>query len=351
MTPPVRATIQNTLAQRQWAQADLARVLGWSVQALSEIMQGKRRLDATMALELAAIVNSTPEELLAQQAAHELESIGKSDTTIARLNSIKQRAEVEKLAPVRELVKRGAISAKTPEQQLRDVKALLEITDVNDDPPYLVSTRRVQSHGPLTRSQKSWVGLVRKRAREIEPQPYGEAAFEALARSLPQEIHEPADFERLPERFAETGVRLVHVPSLPGGRIDGVSMGLDSTPMIGLSARGKRIDRVLFSLLHECAHILSGHWREGNFQIHEGGVVGNQQVEDEVNEMAEAWIFPRGLPSVGTLNANRLGELAEELGVSRALIIGQLQHRGVIPWSSVLSRGLPNVEGALSTWQ
>src|SRR5207248_2735279 len=67
------------------------------------------------------------------------------------------------------------------------------------------------------------------------------------------------DFADLPELFAEVGVRLVYVEMLPSGKIDGCAMFVDGYPVIGLSGRGKRLDKVLLTLLHEIAHILLAH--------------------------------------------------------------------------------------------
>jgi HTH-type transcriptional regulator/antitoxin HigA len=120
--------------------------------------------------------------------------------------------------------------------------------------------------------------------------------------------------------------------------------------MIALSGRGKRIDRVLFALLHECAHVLQGHWRMGVVRVHEGGAVGDPEIEDGVNSLAQSWILPNGLRTGGPLNASGIEALARRTGVSRAVIIGQLQHMGVIPWAASVSRGLPTVEEALLSW-
>lgn len=342
--------IQDELGARQWLQADLARVLGWSVQTLSEVMQGKRRLDAGMALDLATTFGIEPEAVLAIQAAVELDAARRSRDADARLELIVKRADLEAVVPVRELVKRKAIAARDTDRQLSDVKALLEVDDLRDDPPFMVSAKRVQSGAPLTRAQKAWVALARQRARELDAQPYDESGFTQLSEALAHEVLEPTDFEGLPDKFAARGVRLVHIPAFPGGRIDGASLGLESAPMIALSGRGKRIDRVLFALLHECAHVVSGHWREGVVRVHEDGSFGDPRIEDEANRIAQSWILPKGLEHTGPLNSAGVNELAERNDVSPAIIIGQLQHLGAIPWSSVLSRGLPNVEEALLTW-
>ncbi len=53
----------------------------------------------------------------------------------------------------------------------------------------------------------------------------------------------------------------MYVEALPGSKIDGCSFIVEATgrPAIALSGRGKRLDKVLFALLHEVAHILLGH--------------------------------------------------------------------------------------------
>lgn len=344
-------TIQAELERRTWAQADLARVLGWSVQAMSEVMKGKRRIDAAMALDLATVIGVEPIELLAAQALHDLRQAGQEQHVGTRLDAIALRAEMENVVPVRELIKRGAIAGKDPNAQLQQVKELLEVLNLSDPPPYAVSAKRVQAGVPLTRAQKAWIALARHRAREVKAAPYDEAAFESLAMALPRDIQEPRDCGALPERFADVGVRLVHIPAFPGGRIDGVSLELDAAPMIALSGRGKRIDRVLFALLHECAHVVSGHWRQGVVQVHDGGAIGDPEIEDSVNQLAQSWILPEGLDSEIVPNAAGIDLVARRSGISRAVIIGQLQHMGVMPWASVLSRGLPNVEEALESWQ
>jgi HTH-type transcriptional regulator/antitoxin HigA len=68
------------------------------------------------------------------------------------------------------------------------------------------------------------------------------------------------DFAKLPDQMRDAGVRLGYVEALPGAKIDGCAMFLDGNPVVGLSGRGKRLDKVLFTLLHEIAHILRGRW-------------------------------------------------------------------------------------------
>lgn len=355
MDSHIGTLIQSELDLRSWLQADLARVLGWPVQALSELMKGKRRLDAAMALDLATISTLSAEAWLRAQIEQDLDQAKRDPKISDRADSILQRAELEDAVPMRELVRRGVIDAPDQEGQAHQVRALLGVENIGDDPPFVrsVSAKRTQAASPLTRSQKAWIALGCRAAEVVTPRHFRQSNFEAFAQDLPRRLHAPGDFADLPQQFAEMGVRLVHVSAFPGGRIDGASLDFHGAPLVILSGRGKRIDRVLFALLHECGHVASGHWRSGAVRVHDSGVsIGDDEIEREVNDLAQSWVLPAGLgaqPPAG-YTGSTIDHLAEVNGVSRAVVIGQLQHMKVIPWASLVSKGLPTVEEVLDRW-
>jgi HTH-type transcriptional regulator/antitoxin HigA len=309
-------------------------------------MQDKRRLDASMALDLAELTNRSAVEWLAVQATEDLAKARQRPNTAARLGEIAARADLEKQVPVRELIKRGAISATDTAVQARQVAELL-----GDDPTFGVSAKR--STAEFTRTQAAWIALARQYAWNKAVADFDKGSFERLVVSLPRKVLTPEDFADLPHTFAAAGVALVYVKPFPGGRIDGVSMALGANPLIALSGRGKRFDKVFFALLHECAHVLNDHWVSSP-RLHEGGVeyvAGEQDIEQVMNDQAASWIFPDGLSMVGPLNQAATKDSAAVHGVSQALVVGHLQHRGVIEWSSVLGRRLPNVDEVLAKWR
>ena len=352
MSNTVPSLLQDELDRRTWAQADLARVLGWPVQAVSEVIKGKRQINAAMALDLAKITPTPAESWLIVQAAQDLDKERRDPKAETRLERIGRRAELEDTVPMREMVRRGVVDDTDEDVQADQIRRLLEIENLGDDPPYLshVSAKRTMVGSKLTRAQNAWVALGRQRAREIEAAEYDVKRFKDFAEGLPRQIHHPEDFNDLPGHFAEVGVRLVHIPAFPGGRIDGVSLARDSAPIIVLSGRGTRTDRFLFAVLHGCAHGVLGHWQRGMVQVHEGGLVGDKKTEDAVNRLAQSWILPNGLRPTAGFTVAGIELLASQNGVSPAVMIGQLQHMGIIPWASQVSRDLPTVEEAIMTW-
>lgn len=144
--------------------------------------------------------------------------------------------------------------------------------------------------------------------------------------------------------MSDAGVRLVYVEALPGAEIDGCAMFVNREPVIGLSGRGKRLDKVLFTLLHEIAHILRGHVDDGRLIVEdlEDGHAQESTRERDANESAVGWIFPNGYPSLpARINASWVDQTADELGLARIILIGQLQKRGRLDWRTTLAKEGP----------
>lgn len=130
-------------------------------------------------------------------------------------------------------------------------------------------------------------------------------------------------------------------------------MFVDGYPVIGLSGRGKRLDKVLFTLLHEIAHILRGHVDAERLIVEDldEGHVNESIQEREANEDGVGWIFPSGFPMVPSrIGAPWVDQKAAELGIARIVLIGQLQKRGRLDWRTTLAKNAPSVSEVLPHW-
>jgi HTH-type transcriptional regulator/antitoxin HigA len=131
-------------------------------------------------------------------------------------------------------------------------------------------------------------------------------------------------------------------------------MFVDSYPVIGLSGRGKRLDKVLFTLLHEIAHILLEHVDADHLiaedldDKHED----ESAQERDANTEANNWMFPEGFPAVpARISGPWVQKMAVELDVARIVLVGQLQHRQRLDWRTTLAKNAPNVNDALDGWK
>lgn len=162
--------LREELSQRKWAQADLARVLNWPVQAMSEIMQGKRRVDAGMALDLAALTDRSASDWLAIQNAVDLEDARRRFAD--RGQRISARAALEDIVPVRELIRRGVISRSDPDTQAAEVAEL-----IGDDRTFGASAKRSLTEMPFSRAQTAWIALARRKAKALSLAQFDDPGF------------------------------------------------------------------------------------------------------------------------------------------------------------------------------
>jgi len=77
-----------------WAQADLANVLGWSVQSVSDLVKGRRRIDGRTAMELAAALGGDAHDWLVLQADHDIWIASHDAKLQVTLNKIDGRAKI-----------------------------------------------------------------------------------------------------------------------------------------------------------------------------------------------------------------------------------------------------------------
>jgi HTH-type transcriptional regulator/antitoxin HigA len=265
------------------------------------------------------------------------------------LDDVRLRARLNELAPLTVLRKRGVITAATIQGQADQLCQLLEIDNIHDWPRLPMAARRSNIEERVSSTQLTWLACVRRRAERLHVGSYSPDRLRALAERLSREVQAPSAFAALQAQFAQVGVRLVHVEAFPSSKIDGASFDMNGTPVIGLSGRGHRLDKVLFTLLHEVAHILLGHIAD-RLILDEDNLHGRSQ-EQHASELAANWILPGPLPAIPErVGQAWLTKVADALGVHPIVVVGRLQNDGVLKWRSALTKDAPTVTRYLQDW-
>jgi HTH-type transcriptional regulator/antitoxin HigA len=94
------AILRRELAARGWTQRDLAEVMGRPQQAISEIVQGRKRITAETALELAAALGTSAEVWLRLDAGHQLRLAEERPETAAVRRAIRRRGRARVGGPL-----------------------------------------------------------------------------------------------------------------------------------------------------------------------------------------------------------------------------------------------------------
>jgi Zn-dependent peptidase ImmA (M78 family) len=135
---------------------------------------------------------------------------------------------------------------------------------------------------------------------------------------------------------AEAGVEAVFVPELPRTGICGATRWLAPTKaLIQLSLRYKTDDQFWFTFFHEAGHILL-HRKKEVF-LEQDGEAGAEE-EEEAHTFARDLLIPltdwRRFVSSGQYEASvDIAAFAEAVGVAPGIVVGRLQHDGLIPFS------------------
>lgn len=335
---PAGDTIAEWLEERGMTQAELAARINMSEKALSQIISGLAPLTRSTAMKLEPVTG------IPSRTWNNLEA--------------RYQEELERLERQRILAAQSELLTRVPVKQLRDlryitagprdvagtVRQLLEFFRVADSDawkrlwmgPQAAALKQSRAYDVDPGAVAAWLRLG-----EIEAEKLDLASFDAAAlRMLLPRVRaltpnpDPADFvEDLLGYGASCGVAIVFVPEIAGARAAGATRWVHGRPIVQLSLRYKSDDQFWFALFHEIGHILL-HGRKAVF-IHDGMTRADAHANEELeaDKFARDLLIPRQvageLPALTGRPAIRA--FAERIGVSPGIVLGRLQHDGLIP--------------------
>jgi HTH-type transcriptional regulator/antitoxin HigA len=148
----------------------------------------------------------------------------------------------------------------------------------------------------------------------------------------------------LPEMLGRLGIRFVVVEPLPGAKIDGAAFWLDDgQPAIAVSVRYDRIDAFWFTVMHECSHVIHGDLISVDTEIVGDTAkdhLATKEFEQRANKEAAAFLIPPDelesfIRRVSPLySKQRIVQFAHRIKIHPGIVVGQLQRRGEISYST-----------------
>jgi HTH-type transcriptional regulator / antitoxin HigA len=349
---PAGEHLADALEARGWTQAEFAEILGRPAQFVSEIISSKKEITRESAAQIGAALGTSAEMWLNLQDTYFLWKQSRNKSTQDELSEVRLRARLNDLAPISVLRKRGIITSTTTAGQVEQLSNLFKLNDILDEPHLRIAARRGNTAEPLTPTQNAWLACVER----VLPTPpavhYSQNRLEKLAVQISRMVRDPSGFASLPESYADAGVRLVFVEAFPSSRLSGASFLLDDGPVIALSGLRQRLDIVLFTLLHETAHVVRGDIeKSGDTIIDDEDLPHTLGDEAKTDDLAADWMLPQPLPEhPGRIGREWVNQTAKSMGVHPIVIVGRLQKMKVVPWRTVLVKSAPNVIPYLRSW-
>jgi HTH-type transcriptional regulator / antitoxin HigA len=319
--------LRDELDEREWTITEFAEIIDRPVQAVSEIVNGKKEITTETAVAFADALGTTAELWLNLQTNYRLFN-ERTRTSTTELNPVQRRARLRNAVPLADIRRRGWIVVQGDLETVeREVLALLDIRTFDGRPSLAMAARRSNSTEPLSPAQTAWLAYVRRVARAKKVSKFNAKRLMQTAATLPQLLRDgPERLIDAQEYLAKCGVVLVFCEGLPGGKLDGAATVLaNGTRVVALTGRGNRFDSLVFTLLHECAHFTLGHLDGVHRSIVDDDITtGSEPDEVAANEQASLWLFPNGCELASTSMA-AVQAAASRYDVHPSVVIGRLQ--------------------------
>ena len=321
--------LRDELDERGWTVTEFAAIIDRPLQAVSEILNGKKAITAETACSFSEALGTSPELWLNLQSAYRLHRL-RSAATREHPSPVARRARLREVIPLAKVRSRGWIPV-TDDLDVTEaaVRELLEIDTLDEAPKFALAARRSNPADRISIEQSAWLGHVRRVTEAQTVVDYDVNALENLAARLPRLLVDgPGELPGLPALFSDCGVCLVFVQGLRGGKLDGAATLLpDGRPVIGLTTRGDRFDSLLFTLLHECAHLTLGHIDSDTPTILDDDLrePRDDPAEVEADEQASTWLFPSGF-RIKSASVPAILEASLLYEVHPSVVIGRVQY-------------------------
>lgn len=330
--------LREELEARNWTQVEFAEIIGRPPRLVNEIIAGKRGITAATAKEIGAALGTSALFWLNLEAAYQL---GRGEPAPARIS---QEARLRERYPVREMLKRGWIDAGSSAENLETNLLRFLQKDSLDDPPRLAHAARKTDYAVESPVQEAWICRVHQIARAMQTRPYSPKALKAAIATLRNHMLEPEGVREVPRILAKAGVQFVVVEALPGSKIDGACLWLDTptaTPVVGMSLRFDRIDNFWFVLRHELEHVLNRDGQESPIIDSDIGeatqevlgakilpadeIAANDEAAEFMVSSADLTDFLDRVPPAYW--ENRVPGFASTINVHPGIVVGRLQRR------------------------
>lgn len=329
--------LKEELEARGWSQIDLSEVLDRPPRVVSEIISGKRSITPETAKGLGDALGTGAQFWMNLESTWQLSKLKVVE------NSVSRRANLYSKFPVKDMIKRGWIRAAENIDVLENqFKDFFQISSIDEVPAFPHAAKK-SSYENISIQQMAWFWRASQLAKSLQVAKFSSTSLHRAISELRACLNDLEEIRKVPRILADAGIRFVVVEALPGSKIDGVCFWLDkNSPVIALSLRFDKLDHFWHALMHELDHV---EHKEG---------MSDPVVDEDLGLGAEAKMPPNELRAnenaanrliaaeemtgfIARINPlfseQKVVGFAKRIGVHPGIVVGQLQHRGLLPWS------------------
>lgn len=327
---PPGETIKEQLSFRSMSQKEFAVRMGLTEKHITNLLKGRVQLTSNVAMRLESVLG-VPAIFWENLESLYREALIK----VEEENQLEADTEIAKHLPYSDMVKYGWIPlSKNPYEKVSNLRKFFEVSRlqlINDPAINHIACRRFSSGEKSDYALLAWAQKAKLEARNRETK---EINISGLKKAVPairsMSTLSPEVFcSKLTNLFNDNGIALIFLPHIKSSVLHGASFYDGKKIVIGLTVCGKYADIFWFSLFHEIAHIIYGHIGQTD------GTSDND--EKEADSFARETLIPSAELKLfiqnSALNVDTLNQFAERVGIDVGILVGRLQHDGVIKYS------------------
>jgi len=294
---------------------------------LQGLLDGTKRIDGALAERLSVVLGGSPKFWLTRDEKYQEAQVRRRDYEQSWAESF----------PLRDMTRFGWVAAdSTSVGRILSFFGSESVTQwterygrIEQDTAFRASA----TYESDPRAVAAWLRQGEILASEVETEAWDRVKFrESLSaiRSISR-IRQPERFlPKLTRACADAGVAFVLVRGPKGCTASGAARFVNGKPVIQLSFRHLSDDHFWFSFFHEAGHLVL----HSNTEVFLDGIADlSNTVETEANEFAAQQLIPfpiRDRLRVIPRNSMSVIRLASELGISPGIVVGQMQHEGLL---------------------
>ncbi|MBK7953396.1 MAG: HigA family addiction module antidote protein [Candidatus Accumulibacter sp.] len=335
--------LKEELEARGWTQTDLAEIIGKSARLVNEVIAGKRAVTPDTARALADAFGTSAQFWMNLESAYQLSRLKTDASPVTR------RARLYSLFPVKEMIRRGWVSAS---ESLDVVEAqfcnFFGLDNLDAAPQFNRFAARRTHYTETEQSPMltAWLFRARQIAQGVGVGKFSDNTADTAICQLKTLMSNPEDIRHVPRVLADAGIRFVLVEPFPGMKLDGVCFWLDmNSPVVAMTLRFDRIDNFWFVLMHELRHVANKDGQNGEAIIDENlgaensGTGEKPEYERVADSEAAEAIIPATVFNDFALRVRplysevRISGFAARIGVHPGIVVGQLHNRKEVPFA------------------
>lgn len=339
---PPGDTLRDELEARNLSQAELARRMNRKPEKINDIITGKTALTPETALQLESVFGISAAFWLTREARYR-----QTLALIDRKEALEGEIKLLKLMPYKELSDLGKVKAtRNSEEKVSEMRSFFGVATLTAvEEPKHVSLRVAQLSEKHRYTLCAWIRLGQIEAEKTVMPAFSEKKFEKALHEIRKKMapgivniqHE------IREILKEAGVVFALVPHLKSSYAQGCARWFgvkNDKALIQVSLRGSYEDILWFTLFHEAAHILYKHKTRTVFVSSTNNKYRKDSPEErEADSFASSFLINEEdyehFLEEGHNSSVKIKAFAEKIGVPSGVVVGRLQHDGLIQRSQL----------------